>query len=151
MEIDFELVVRLSVALICGGLVGVEREKKGKAAGFRTHAIVSSGAALIMLISIYMFNEFKSQGAMVDPSRIAAQVITGIGFLGAGAIIRSGVTIAGLTTAATLWVCAAIGLAAGAGYYQGAIVTTALVMIILIILKPMEKKLFKSKRAQKKE
>ena len=98
---DFELIMRLGAAAIFGGLIGFERELHGKVAGFRTHSLVSIGSALMMVISIQMFVSFKGQ-ADVDPSRIAAQVVSGIGFLGAGTIIRAGGNIQGLTTAAGL-------------------------------------------------
>jgi putative Mg2+ transporter-C (MgtC) family protein len=117
-----------------GGAIGVERERRGREAGLRTHLLVSLGSALFTIVSAYGFHEFLASGASVvraDPSRIAAQIVTGIGFLGAGAIIRQGLSIRGLTTAATLWVVAAIGMAVGAGYYSGAVITTILVLVAL--------------------
>lgn len=129
-----EIALRLVVAAALSGLVGLEREWRERAAGLRTHMLVGVGSALFTLISAYGFNDFLIAGSNVvraDPSRIAAQIVTGIGFLGAGAIIRQGLSVRGLTTAATLWVVAAIGMASGVGYYWAAFVTTALVLVSL--------------------
>ena len=128
---DVEMLMRLSVATLCGGLIGLEREIHRKVAGLRTHALVSLGSALIMLVSVDMFAAYRGI-ATVDPSRIAAQVVSGIGFLGAGAIIRFPTGITGLTTAASLWVVSAIGLASGAGFFKPVLVTTVLVLVVLI-------------------
>ena len=129
---QIELVVRLGSAAILGGLIGFERELHGKVAGFRTYSLVSVGSALIMLVSIRMFIIYGTK-AGVDPSRIAAQVVSGIGFLGAGTIIRAGMGIKGLTTAAGLWTASGIGLACGMGYYEGAIVGTVVTLVVLVI------------------
>lgn len=138
---------RLLLALVLGGLIGFEREKNSSAAGFRTHILVCLGSALIMLLSAYGFPEFASEpNVRMDPARLAAQVISGIGFLGAGTILRNGMSITGLTTAASLWVVAAIGLASGAGFYFAAILTTVMVLMSLWILSAVEKKFFKTKR-----
>jgi len=129
-----EALLRLALAAALGGAVGIEREIREREAGFRTHLLVALGSALFTIVSAYGFHAFLSSGANVvraDPTRIAAQIVTGIGFLGAGAIIRQGLSIRGLTTAATLWVVAAIGLAVGAGYYGGALITTAIVLLAL--------------------
>jgi putative Mg2+ transporter-C (MgtC) family protein len=129
-----EELLRVVVAAGLGGLVGLERELREREAGFRTHMLVSVGSALFTLVSAYGFHEFLVGGGNVvraDPTRIAAQIVTGIGFLGAGAIIRQGLSVRGLTTAATLWVVAAIGMASGAGYYSAAVITTALVLFSL--------------------
>ena len=126
-----EIALRLVVAAALSGLVGLEREWRERAAGLRTHMLVGVGSALFTLISAYGFNEFLVGGSNVvraDPSRIAAQIVTGIGFLGAGAIMRQGLNIRGLTTAAGLWVVAAIGMAVGAGYYSGALIGTGVVL-----------------------
>ncbi len=139
-----EIIKRLVSAFIFGGLIGIEREKRGRAAGFRTHILVSLGSALIMLVSIYMFEMYKDEGT-VDPSRIAAGVITGIGFLGAGTILRSGDGVRGLTTAATIWMSAGIGLACGCGFVRGAFLTTLLSLIVLCLLRRIEKALRKEK------
>jgi putative Mg2+ transporter-C (MgtC) family protein len=129
-----EELLRVVVAAALGGAVGLERELREREAGFRTHMLVSVGSALFTLVSAYGFHEFLTNGGNVvraDPTRIAAQIVTGIGFLGAGAIIRQGFSVRGLTTAATLWVVAAIGMASGAGYYSAAVITTALVLFSL--------------------
>jgi putative Mg2+ transporter-C (MgtC) family protein len=126
--------VRLAVAAGLGGAVGLERELREREAGFRTHMLVAVGSALFTLVSAYGFRDFLVHGGTVvraDPTRIAAQIVTGIGFLGAGAIIRQGLSVRGLTTAATLWVVAAIGLASGAGYYWAAVLTTAIALFSL--------------------
>jgi putative Mg2+ transporter-C (MgtC) family protein len=129
-----EELLRVVVAAGLGGAVGLERELREREAGFRTHLLVSVGSCLFTIVSAYGFHEFLVGGGNVvraDPTRIAAQVVTGIGFLGAGAIIRQGFSVRGLTTAATLWVVAAIGMASGAGYYSAAVITTALVLFSL--------------------
>ncbi len=116
-----EVALRLFVAAALGGAIGLERELRERQAGLRTHLVVSVGAALFTLVSAYGFADF---GSRVDPTRIAAQIVSGIGFLGAGAIIRQGLSVRGLTTAASLWLVAAIGMAAGAGYWEGALIAT---------------------------
>jgi len=116
-----EVLLRLFVAAALGGAIGLERELRERQAGLRTHLVVSVGAALFTLVSAYGFASFDGK---VDPSRIAAQIVSGIGFLGAGAIIRQGLSVRGLTTAASLWLVAAIGMAAGAGYWDGALIAT---------------------------
>jgi putative Mg2+ transporter-C (MgtC) family protein len=129
-----ELILRIALAAVLGGAIGAERELRERGAGLRTHLLVSVGSALFTLVSAYGFRGFdygSQNGIVFDPTRIAAQIVTGIGFLGAGAIIRQGLSVRGLTTAATLWIAAAIGLAAGAGYYSAAVVTTAAVLIAL--------------------
>jgi putative Mg2+ transporter-C (MgtC) family protein len=122
------------VAAGLGLAIGVERELRDREAGLRTHLLVSLGSCLFTIVSAYGFHEILTHGGSVvraDPSRIAAQIVTGIGFLGAGAIIREGLSVRGLTTAATLWVVAAIGMAAGAGYYGPAALATALTILAL--------------------
>ena len=127
---------RLFLAAVLGGVIGWERERDNHPAGFRTHILVCLGSALIMLVSAYGFQEFMNQdNVRFDPSRVGAQVVSGIGFLGAGAIVRQGLSVNGLTTAATLWVVAGIGLAVGSGFIFGAILTTVLVFISLELLK----------------
>ena len=123
-----EVLLRLFVAAALGGAIGLERELRERQAGLRTHLVVSVGAALFTLVSAYGFTDW---GVRVDPTRIAAQIVTGIGFLGAGAIIRQGLSVRGLTTAATLWLVAAIGMAAGAGYWEGALIATLGAIITL--------------------
>lgn len=127
----YEIIFRLILACILGGLIGMERESLSRPAGFRTYTLVCVGSALAMVVSIDMYYQFyKTVNA--DPGRIAAQVVSGIGFLGAGTIMREGATVRGLTTAAGLWVVACIGLAVGAGLYVPAIITTILILFVLI-------------------
>ena len=129
-----EVLLRVALAAVLGGVLGLERELREREAGLRTHLLVAVGSALFTIVSAYGFHAFLTSGESVvraDPTRIAAQIVTGIGFLGAGAIIRQGLSIRGLTTAATLWVVAAIGLAAGAGYYSAAVITTAVALVAL--------------------
>ncbi|MGE5509160.1 MAG: MgtC/SapB family protein [Chitinophagales bacterium] len=132
-----EMVARLLLAALLAGIIGLERESRHRAAGLRTHLLVSVGSALVMLISVYGFPGFPLDRR--DPARLAAQVVSGIGFLGAGTILREGVSIRGLTTAASLWVVSGIGLAAGAGFYAGALVTTVLTGLALLYLSRLER------------
>ncbi len=128
------VLLRLFVAAILGGAIGMERELRERQAGLRTHLVVCVGSALFTLVSAYGFHEFLTNGGSLvrtDPTRIAAQIVSGIGFLGAGAIIRQGLSVRGLTTAATLWLVAAIGMAAGAGYYSAALFATAGALLTL--------------------
>jgi putative Mg2+ transporter-C (MgtC) family protein len=129
-----EILLRIVLAAVLGGAIGFERELREREAGLRTHLLVSVGAALFTMVSAYAWTDWRfsnESGLIFDPTRIAAQIVTGIGFLGAGAIIRQGLSIRGLTTAATLWVVAAIGMATGAGYYAAAVITTVLVLVSL--------------------
>jgi putative Mg2+ transporter-C (MgtC) family protein len=126
--------LRVVLAGILGGAIGAEREIREREAGLRTHMLVAVGSALFTLVSAYGWSDFQfsqRSGITYDPTRIAAQIVTGIGFLGAGAIIRQGLSVRGLTTAASLWVVAAIGIASGAGYYSAALITTILVLVSL--------------------
>jgi putative Mg2+ transporter-C (MgtC) family protein len=128
------VLLRLSVAAVLGGAVGMERELRERQAGLRTHLVVCVGSALFTLVSAYGFHEFLVNGGSLvrtDPTRIAAQIVSGIGFLGAGAIIRQGLSVKGLTTAATLWLVAGIGMACGAGYYSAALFATAGALLTL--------------------
>jgi putative Mg2+ transporter-C (MgtC) family protein len=140
--IDLEMLVRLLVASLLGAAIGLEREVHGRPAGFRTHLLVSLGSCLFVLTSIHFyqsFGNFSGNGPVgVDPGRVAAQVVTGIGFLGAGAIIREKASIRGLTTAACLWVVAAIGVACGVGLFSMALVVTVLALVSLLLLKRLE-------------
>lgn len=128
----FTVVIRIFVSAFLGGVIGFEREWHGRAAGLRTHILVSIGSTLFMLTSIGMGLAFSAHGS-VDFSRIAAGVVTGIGFLGAGAIIRYGASIQGLTTAASVWTVSAIGLAVGAGMYVAAAAGSLVVVLILVL------------------
>lgn len=137
------LAYRLFLAIILGSIIGIERERLNKSAGLRTHILVCVGSCLIMLVSLTIYYSFPNTNA--DPGRIAAQVVSGIGFLGAGTIMRSGAGVKGLTTAATLWVVAGIGLAVGVGAYFIAVLTTVVVFLILSYLFKFEGYLSKSK------
>jgi putative Mg2+ transporter-C (MgtC) family protein len=132
-----DVLLRLLAAAVLGGLVGFERDLHGRAAGLRTHLLVTLGAALFMILSLAVSE--LSVGRFADPGRIAAQIVTGIGFLGAGAILKDGLNIRGLTTAACLWIAAAIGMAAGAGAYLLAAVTTGIALVALVLLKRVER------------
>jgi putative Mg2+ transporter-C (MgtC) family protein len=129
---NFEILIRLALACLLGGLIGMERERSRHPAGLRTHILVCIGATLVMLCNIFIFEKYKNV-ANIDPARLGAQVISGIGFLGAGTIIKEGLSIRGLTTAASLWVVGCLGIAIGLGFYSGAIVTTSFILIILMI------------------
>lgn len=133
--------VRLLLAMIIGGIIGIERGKQGRAAGMRTHILVSIGSALTVMIGFYLYNVLSFT---TDPLRIAAQVISGIGFLGVGTILLKGrFQITGLTTAAGLWATAAIGLALGAGFYEGALITFFIIVLTITIFHRFEYKITK--------
>jgi putative Mg2+ transporter-C (MgtC) family protein len=140
-----EMALRLGVAAVLGGVIGFERERHGRPAGFRTHILVSVGSALIMMVSLHIYEIFirfqtANYASGVDPSRVASMVVAGIGFIGAGTIMQSRGSIWGLTTAACLWVSAGLGLAAGCGYYAPAIIATVISLLTLILLKrPIER------------
>lgn len=136
---DIEMLIRLLGAAFLGSLIGFERERLLWAAGIRTHMLVCVGSCLIMIVSQYGFAQILTQEHVVlDPSRIAAQVVSGIGFLGAGAILARGEIVRGLTTAASIWTVAAIGLAVGGGLYLAAGASTVIILIILAGIKPLE-------------
>ncbi|HEY9793407.1 MAG TPA: MgtC/SapB family protein [Candidatus Obscuribacterales bacterium] len=140
---ELELLARLLIAAVLGGIIGAERERLNRGAGLRTHALVSTASALAIIVSAYGFMSVLAPGKIVlDPSRVAAQVISGVGFLGAGIIIFRKNAVRGLTTAASIWAVAAVGLAAGAGLYISAVGATVILSFILIVLKKFEKKLF---------
>jgi len=132
VPIELEMTLRILLAAALGAILGYQRERAGKLVGLRTHILICVGAALFTVASLYGF------GAVADPARVAAGIVVGIGFLGGGAIIRTGEgIIAGLTTAATIWVVAAIGLAAGAGLYLASAVVTAIALIVLLLPHPI--------------
>ena len=137
-----DLILRLVAAALLGSLIGLERQRLDKAAGLRTHMLVSVGSAMIMIVSSYGFERVIDPGRIVlDPSRVAAQVVSGIGFLGAGTIVVRKQSVHGLTTAASVWAVSAIGLAAGGALYLAATVGTATMLVILAAIKPMEDRL----------
>lgn len=141
------LVIRLLLSVLLGGLVGFERERTSHAAGLRTHTLVCLGSCLLMILSMYGFADFaKEPNVRLDPSRLAAQVITGVGFLGAGTIIFTGKSIIGLTTAASIWVVMAVGLAIGAGFYLPAIISAVMVLLILWGLSIVERRYVNHRR-----
>lgn len=137
MQISYwDITVRLVLALLLGGAIGLERESMRRPAGFRTHILVCIGSTLIMMTSAYpLASNFPGR---FDPGRIAAQVVSGIGFIGAGTILREGIAVRGLTTAASLWAVAGIGLAIGSGFYFAAILTASLAILTLLFLSKLE-------------
>jgi putative Mg2+ transporter-C (MgtC) family protein len=146
---DYNMVLlgRLLLASLLGGLIGLEREVHGRPAGFRTHLLVALGACLMMIVSEFFSLKYGQQSSdlviRLDPSRVAAQIVVGIGFLGAGAIIKEGRAIRGLTTAACLWVVAGLGMAVGIGLYLPALMVTAIALLSLLVLKNVERLLQK--------
>ena len=144
-----QIILRLLIATILGAAVGLERERLEWAAGLRTHALVCVGAALFMIVSAFGFADaLGSSDVVLDPSRVAAQVVSGIGFIGAGTIIFRREIVRGLTTAASIWAVAAIGLAVGGGMYLAALIATILALVILAVVKPIEWRVFKHRRAR---
>jgi len=139
-----QIVIRLLLSIVLSGLIGMERESIKRPAGFRTHILVCVGSTLVMLTSIHIFNSYINLTSL-QPDRLGAQVISGIGFLGAGTILKEGNTVKGLTTAAGLWAVACIGIAVGAGFYIGAVLTTFFVLITLILFASVDKHI-KNKR-----
>jgi len=137
------VVIRVLLAAVLGACIGLERNIRGRSAGLRTNILVSLGSAVFMLLSIGIANQWNinagSSGPISDPTRMAAQIITGIGFLGAGAIIKHGFSVQGLTTAACLWIASAIGMSCGAGYYDIGILTTIIAIFVLTMLNRIEK------------
>ncbi|SDZ90676.1 MgtC/SapB family protein [Selenomonas ruminantium] len=127
---EWELFLRLVLSCILGGIIGYERQSRRKSAGLRTNVLVCLGSCLIMVMSIGLYQDVEGK-TNADPARLAAQVVSGIGFLGAGAIMKEGLSVTGLTTAACLWVVAGVGLAVGAGFYTGALISTGLVFVTL--------------------
>jgi putative Mg2+ transporter-C (MgtC) family protein len=138
MQQTAEIMLRLVLAALLGGVVGYEREHTNRPAGFRTHILVCVGSALVMVTSEFIFEKY-GKVANIDPARLGAQVISGIGFLGAGTIIRDGFNVKGLTTAASLWAVSCVGIATGIGFYEGAVAATFMIFLTLITLKKAEK------------
>ncbi len=139
MELDWlllkDIFIKLGLALICGGVLGIERERRNRPAGFRTYMLVCIGSTLVMATNYYIFDAFQTG----DPSRMAAQVVSGLGFLGAGTIVTAANSkVKGLTTAAGLWSAGGIGLAIGIGFYEGAIVGTAMIFVAMVLLHSMD-------------
>lgn len=140
-----DIIMRLLIALIVGGLTGLERERSHQFAGFRTHILVSVGSCITSITSLSLFFQYNSY-SNIDPARLSAQVLSGVGFLGAGAILKTSNGIRGLTTAAGIWATACIGIAVGYGYYILAISAWLFVMVTLYILKNIDKMIFKKKQ-----
>ncbi len=144
-----ETCIRLVSATLCAGVIGLERERAEMSAGLRTHALVGLGSALIMIASAFGFSDvLGTPNVVLDPSRIAAQVVSGIGFLGAGTILVQQQVVRGLTTAASIWAVAAIGLSIGGGLYVPALIATALALIVLEVMRPVERRLAQAWREQ---
>jgi putative Mg2+ transporter-C (MgtC) family protein len=146
-----DLAWRLGLAALLGGAIGMERELRERGAGLRTHVLVSVGAALFTIVSAYAWSGWTfstARGIVFDPTRIAAQIVTGIGFLGAGAIIRQGLSVRGLTTAASLWLVAAIGMAAGTGYWEPAVIATLGAIVTLWPLRILEARMVRRIRPE---
>lgn len=133
--------IAVAFACVLSGLIGLERERKGYSAGLRTHILVALGSCLFTIVSAFAFQTVDENGVVSfqgDPNRIAAQVVSGLGFIGAGTILQNGISVKGLTTAATLWVAGAIGMACGMGLFMEAVIATAAALIVLIILRILE-------------
>ena len=135
---EVQIILRVLVGAVLGAVVGFERERQDQPAGLRTHIILVIGATLAMVLSVNLGFLYARPGTPADPARLAAQVISGIGFLGAGAILRYGFNVKGLTTATSLWTMAIVGMAVGAGYYLVGVITTALMLIVLTLLNILE-------------
>ena len=158
MDFNIEFVVRLLVALILGFSLGLERELTNKYAGLRTHILVCLGACVFTLLSIYGFPTFADGDNVIvdqatgvrDTARIAAQIVTGIGFIGAGTVLRNGPMVFGLTTAATLWIAASIGMACGAGMYDVAVISTIISVAVLTLIRIFERQFLPSSGKQVK-
>ena len=142
------IAMRLLCAMLVGLVIGTEREYTHRPAGMRTHILVALGACAVMITGQLIFAEYHAYGATPDPARLAAQVITGVGFLGAGTILREGINVKGLTTAASLWSVACLGIAAGAGYYAVALVGMVFIFITLTLFESFQNKLIKPKTIQ---
>jgi len=141
---EIDILIRLGLGFLAGTIIGIERASRHQVAGLRTHVLIAVGSTLLMVLSIWLPNQFGER--VGDPGRIAAQVVSGIGFLGAGAIIRLGNNIKGLTTAASLWLVAAVGLTIGAGMFIAAAAAIVLSLITLILLDRIEKRMFPAVR-----
>lgn len=143
-----DILLRLLCAMLIGVVIGTEREYTHRPAGMRTHMLVSLGAAVVMVTSQLIFAQYRAYGATPDPARLSAQVITGVGFLGGGTIMKEGLTIKGLTTAASIWTVACLGIAAGGGYYAVALGGMICVMITLIVFEQLQERLMKNHMAK---
>lgn len=148
MELQIsEIFLRLLCAMVVGLIIGTEREYTHRPAGMRTHILVALGSCAVMITGELIFMEYKAYGAMPDPARLSAQVITGVGFLGAGTILREGPSVKGLTTAASLWSVACLGIAAGAGYYMVAIAGMIFIFVTLTIFEALQKLMLRNRHS----
>jgi len=138
------MTLRLIAACLLGGIIGYEREHIHRPAGLRTHILVCVGSALVMITSEYIYYQFSSH-VNVDPARLGAQVISGIGFLGAGTIIKEGISVKGLTTAASLWAVSCVGIAVGIGFYSGALISTLMIFLTLVVIKKTQRNISSQK------
>ena len=138
---DADILIRIIFSIVLGSIIGLERELTNKAAGLRTQILVCLGSCLFTILSIYGFSTAVTLYPLGDPSRVAAQIITGIGFIGAGTVLRQGLTVTGLTTASTLWIVAAIGMACGCGQISLAVATTLITVCVLVLIRFFELKL----------
>ena len=138
-----DILLRMACAMVVGAVIGLEREYTHRPAGLRTHILVALGACAVMITGQMIFAQYKPFGANADPARLAAQVISGVGFLGAGTIMREGVNVKGLTTAASLWAVACLGIAAGGGYYNVALIGMVLMFVTLTVLELLQNLLLK--------
>ena len=145
---DREIIIRMLLAVLIGGIIGFEREAHKRAAGLRTHILVCIGAALFTMSSIYIAQHYGGADQNCDPSRIASGIVMGIGFLGAGAIIRERAAVSGLTTAASLWGVAGIGMALGCGFYKLALISAIAIFVSLVALGKFTRKYMGKKGAQ---
>ena len=141
------MILRLAAACVLGGIIGFEREHVHRPAGLRTHILVCVGSALVMVTSEFIYFRYSSH-VNVDPARLGAQVISGIGFLGAGTIIKEGISVKGLTTAASLWAVSCVGIAVGIGFYSGAIIATVIIFLILVVIKKTQGKISMQKNTR---
>lgn len=140
-----DVAIRFAVAMLIGALVGVEREYSHRPAGLRTHILVALGSCAVMITSQMLFCQYRVYGASADPARLSAQVIAGVGFLGAGTILREGAIVKGLTTAASVWMVACLGIAVGAGYYQVGLIGAAYILITLTFLERFQHHVFRNR------
>ena len=140
-----EIALRLAFAMLIGALIGVEREFSHRPAGLRTHMLVALGACAVMITSQMLFCQYRPYGATADPGRLSAQVIAGVGFLGAGTILREGVIVKGLTTAASIWTVACLGIAVGAGYYEVAFIAVFFILITLTVFEWLQNRVFRNR------
>ena len=139
--LESDIFIRIVVSVVLGSIIGLERELTNKSAGLRTQIMVCLGSCIFTILSIYGFSTAVTLYPLGDPSRVAAQIITGIGFIGAGTVLRQGLTVTGLTTASTLWIVSAIGMACGCGQLKIAVASTILAVLVLVIIRVIERRI----------